>query len=346
MQRVIVYQEYGMFAGWPANHGAWQRGDEFLVGFLRGKHGDGAFHEIIEPFEKVQARSLDGGETWTVEVPNVDFNCAIEPIRTGPPTKFDGTCDIARVCGRYDTGGETCVQQGGFYVSRDFGREWLGPYPFLGLETIFGGDNHNTSRTRVIGNRFYLSSATQDKWGSDWVFSALLENGVFRLWEIVCKDRDRNARAVMPDVVQLDKLRVCVMRRKGRGRNWIDAFGSVNGGLWNQLAANCVADTGFANGNPPALAEVNGRLVCCYGNRSTRRMYAKASDDGGLTWRGHKVLNQSTNRDLGYPQLFKRKDGQLVCVYYISKSLYDSAHIEACIFDPMKMHGLDDVERD
>lgn len=33
-----VYTELDIYAGWPANHGAWQWGNEFLVGFLRGKY--------------------------------------------------------------------------------------------------------------------------------------------------------------------------------------------------------------------------------------------------------------------------------------------------------------------
>lgn len=38
MEHRTVYAEHGMYAGWPANHGAWQWGDEFLVGFMRGPY--------------------------------------------------------------------------------------------------------------------------------------------------------------------------------------------------------------------------------------------------------------------------------------------------------------------
>ena len=37
IEHVVVYQEEGKFAGWPANNGAWIfDGDELLVGFTRG----------------------------------------------------------------------------------------------------------------------------------------------------------------------------------------------------------------------------------------------------------------------------------------------------------------------
>ena len=39
IKHVVVYQEEGKFAGWPANNGAWIfEGDELLVGFTRGEY--------------------------------------------------------------------------------------------------------------------------------------------------------------------------------------------------------------------------------------------------------------------------------------------------------------------
>ena len=40
MNHVIVYYEPGRFAGWPANAGAWNWGDEILVGFTKGYFED------------------------------------------------------------------------------------------------------------------------------------------------------------------------------------------------------------------------------------------------------------------------------------------------------------------
>ena len=69
-RHVVVYGEKEKFAGWPANHGAWNWGREILVGcvdahFLNKKHHH-SMHKA-KPWRAVLARSLDGGETWSGE---------------------------------------------------------------------------------------------------------------------------------------------------------------------------------------------------------------------------------------------------------------------------------------
>src|SRR5882672_9203841 len=71
-EHVVVYQEAGRFGGWPANHGIWSWGNEIVVGFEAGFFKDKAQGHAIDyarPAEHVLARSLDGGETWTIERP-------------------------------------------------------------------------------------------------------------------------------------------------------------------------------------------------------------------------------------------------------------------------------------
>jgi hypothetical protein len=66
-----VFCEKGRFAGWPANNGIWQWGNEILVGFSLGylappeKQG---LHQVdpARPRSIMLARSLDGGESWLV----------------------------------------------------------------------------------------------------------------------------------------------------------------------------------------------------------------------------------------------------------------------------------------
>ena len=59
--------ETGRFAGWPANNGIWSWGNEIVVGFVLGyyKENPTGGHDIDrdKPSERLQARSLDGGET-------------------------------------------------------------------------------------------------------------------------------------------------------------------------------------------------------------------------------------------------------------------------------------------
>jgi len=51
------------------NYGIWSWGDEIVVGFTVGYHdSSGGFHtrDTSRPFVAMQARSLDGGQTWEV----------------------------------------------------------------------------------------------------------------------------------------------------------------------------------------------------------------------------------------------------------------------------------------
>jgi hypothetical protein len=72
-KHTVVYFEKGRFGGWPANHGMWCWGNEILVGFSRGWYkdlGPKRHHfDREKPEEHWLARSLDGGETWTLEHP-------------------------------------------------------------------------------------------------------------------------------------------------------------------------------------------------------------------------------------------------------------------------------------
>jgi hypothetical protein len=66
----VFYQE-NRFAGWPANNGIWQWGNEILVGFNLGYLAppeEKGLHQIdpVRPRSSMLARSLDGGETWSV----------------------------------------------------------------------------------------------------------------------------------------------------------------------------------------------------------------------------------------------------------------------------------------
>ena len=69
MEQVEIYRQAGRFAGWPANYGMWGWGDELVLGFTVGAHlTEGRFHarDTAKPFINLQARSLDGGRSWSV----------------------------------------------------------------------------------------------------------------------------------------------------------------------------------------------------------------------------------------------------------------------------------------
>lgn len=327
IEHITVYADKDTYAGWPANHGAWQWGDEFLVGFMRGPYlSRRATHNITRPFEKVLARSLDGGETWSVEIPDHDF----EAMSINTPPVFDMSQNIIRVCGVYDHGGEECDPRGGFYLSNDRGKSWCGAYSFDGLEPLFDGkERHCTARTCVLDNIIFLSVANRRQWSSDCVFCATHDGEEFHVKSVVCAD---NIRAVMPAVVRMGDSIIATIRRRGESC-FIESFISYdNGHTWRPLSI--VGSTGKSNGNPPALIESNGVLFCAYGNRDTKTMMLFRSYDQGLTWKD-EVLRSNSKTDIGYPRLFKRQDGNLVCVYYWSDvGVHNPQHIEATIFQP------------
>jgi LacI family transcriptional regulator len=72
-KNVLVYKEPGRFGGWPANHGIWSWGNEIVVGFSAAyfKHMplDRHQYDDTKPEEPRLVRSLDGGNTWTIEAP-------------------------------------------------------------------------------------------------------------------------------------------------------------------------------------------------------------------------------------------------------------------------------------
>jgi len=287
-------------------------------------------HNCLEPFTKLQARSLDGGESWTVETPNVDF----EAHWTTPPPDFSLRDSIIRVCGCYDHGGDVCIDEGGFYLSRDRGRTWHGAFVFAGLEDKFAEPYGNTSRTAVLDDLVFLSRNHRGRFATDSVFVVRQQGCVFQFVSWVCDD---DPRAVMPAVARSGNRIIAALRRRHYHRRdcWIDAYGSDDGGnTWRFLSQ--IDTTGGNNGNPPALVALpDGRLVAAYADRAKCEILARISNDRGETW-GHPpiLIRKGDNSDIGYPRLFLRSDGAVACVYYFSENEADQQHIDCTIFSP------------
>ena len=122
IHHTVVIKESGRFSGWPANHGIWSWGNEIVVGFQHGyyKENPTGGHAIDRdrPSENKMARSLDGGETWTIETPTyADRNkTSLDPATIEDGIDFSNPDLALRFSG------------GSFHYSLDRCHTWQGPY--------------------------------------------------------------------------------------------------------------------------------------------------------------------------------------------------------------------------
>ncbi len=341
-QHIVVYHDPDRYACWPTDAGCWSWGDEILVGFHKGYYlphspeNDHAY-DRARPMVIALARSLDGGESWTVE----DH----PELEAGKPIASPGGIDFTH------PNLAIRVREGAFYVSRDRGRRWVGPYvmPHFDLGAP-------TSRTNYIaegreGCFFFLSvkKPREDSEQRDGAFAARTVDGgrtfQFLGWMTGKPLATRNAmpatvRNSDGDFVSLLQRRFDLDLTAGfRDEvSWIDAYGSKDQGhTWRFLSRIAYPDTILHNGNPPSQVRLHdGRLVAVYGVRSPPfGIRARMSHNGGRDWGPEFSLrNDGRNWDLGYCQSFERSDGKIVTAYYYSTKELPIQHIVATIWTP------------
>jgi len=356
-RHVFIYHQPGRFAGWPANHGIWRWGNEILVGFSAGDYKDlGPDRHAIDrekPEEHLLARSLDGGETWTIENPGrqgVLVGAAggrhgtlpsgtkeTEPVDCPGGIDFTHT-DFAMTCRMAGTD----EGQSRFYYSYDRGRTWKGPFklPLFGQPGI-------AARTDYIVNGphdclvFLTASKKNNREGR--VLCARTQDGA-ATWRLVGQvGPEPEGYSIMPSSVRLsaNELITTIRCRAGadaQGKSWIEAWKSPDEGKSWSLLNPLIVDTG--EGNPPHLMLLaDGRLCLTYGVRAAPfRISAKFSMDGGRTWSDEKVLrDDGGNRDLGYVRSVQRPDSKIVTVYYFwDKKTGPERYLAATIWEPGK----------
>ncbi len=327
---VIVYHESGRFAGWPANNGVWSWGDEILVGFSRGyfKANDDS-HSIDRDKDShtALARSLDGGATWKLEVP--------ESLRRREPKPLPGNIRFN------DPNFALRVQHDQLHVSYDRGHTWEGPYdlaasfPFkLTSRTDYLVNAENDCFLFLSGEQPEIKAASYH----DRAFCARTTDGgktfAFLSWmtgELL------SVRSVMPTTVRTGPSQLLsVLRRREGDACWIDAYGSDDHGQTWKLRSK-VADVAGKNGNPPSLARLpDGRLCAAFGTRAKPYgICAKISGDHGRTWSDEvKLREDGRTWDLGYTRTVVRTDGKLVTIYYFTTAEKPEQHIAATIWSP------------
>lgn len=352
-QHVVVFGREGRFGGWPANHGMWIWGNEILVGFSTGLHKDlGEERHNIDrekPEHHVLARSLDGGETWSMEHPN-DEGMLVnkggmrhgitdpahdepDPVPIAEPIDFTHP-DFCMTMRFHDIHGGNAR----LYYSYDRGHNWKGPFvlPNFGQPGVMARTDYIVNGPRSC-HVFLTCSKRNKKEGR--VFCGRTTDGGLN-WEFLSfVGPEPSGFSIMPSTVRLapQEFLMTTRRREGPGEpkhRWIDTWKSDdNGDSWKFLN-NAVDDVG--EGNPPSMIQLqDGRICLTYGVRKPPyEMQAKFSSDNGQTWSEPFVLKTGGGgRDLGYPRTLQRPDGKIVTLYYFQPSDNPYRKIIATIWD-------------
>ena len=362
MQHVVIYREPGRYAGWPANYGIWSWGDEIVVGFTLGYHDTGGgFHarDRSRPFAGMQARSLDGGVTWTAGptpcrtpggrglsadehmTPGLRVGEALgaEDRIPGSPGGFDFSHpDFALMCAKTGLNAGTVSF---FYISTDRCASWRGPfglpmYSPTGVEarTDYLVDDRRTctlflTATKADGREGRVLCARTDDGGLTFPLRGWI-------------GPEPEGFSIMPAGLRLSPSRLLAAVRcrgpedAGPARNWIDLYASEDDGITWALMARPVESTGVG-GNPPTLDRLHdGRLCLVYGYRDApHRMHARLSADQGATWGDPIVLRDHAGcHDIGYPRTVQRPDGTVVTVYYFCDRPDSERYLAATLWRP------------
>lgn len=355
MHHIVVYHESGKSCHGPANNGIWSWGAEIVVGFTKGTfqidRGKPPLSDATKPQLNVQARSLDGGESWSYEEPaNLGSGFTTKgTVEDSPPLPLPAAgIDFRHPDFAMRMIGPT------FRISYDRCRSWHGPYalPDFGLDAL-------TTRTAYLVDGpqaclVFLSGRSSSQFRvqcklDDRAFCARTTDGG-RSFEMLgyMVPEDPAPRSVQPSVVRLPSgtLVAGLRRRIDREPNgvlqrisWIDAYQSSDAGhTWAFLSTIGLTEESFLhNGNPPNLILLpDGRLAAVYGYRSVPfGIRLRISTDDGHSWGSVMLLrNDGRNYDLGYPRSVVRPDGKVVSVYWMSTETRFESHIAATIWDP------------
>ncbi|MCA9101263.1 MAG: exo-alpha-sialidase [Planctomycetales bacterium] len=332
---VEVYNEPDRFAGWPANNGIWNWGDEIVVGFSLGYHKEQSGHTIDRdrPSGAMQARSLDGGLTWTIETPSYMTAAGQERDATTLSSPVDFTAE--NFAARFRTNR--------FYYSLDRCRSWQGPFelPTFGRPELLARTDYIVDGPQQL--TAFVAAAKDG--GNEGQPLCIRTTDGGTSWQLVGwigpSPPEGYGYAIMPATVALDDHAYLSMIRRGGvfdgdKRWWIEAFLSPDRGHSWYLLNQPRIDNG---GNPATLTRLDDeRLALVYGWRhAPYGIRARISPDGGQTWGGEIILrDDGRNWDLGYPRTVRRADGQLVTVYYFNDHSQRERFIAATVWDPAK----------
>lgn len=353
-----AFYEKGMFGGWPANNGIWIWGNEILVGFTKGFHKDlGASHNMDrqKPELHMLARSLDGGETWTIEDPGktggmVPSGLFMAVPRTDVPQQ--ATKPFTKAINFKHSGfalkaesNDTNAGISRYWYSYDRGHQWDGPYelPNFGAKGTAARTDYIVESANVLS--MFITVAKEN--GKEGRSICIRTSDGGKTWTKVGDIGPEPAGiSIMPASARISKNELVVfLRETQQNTKIISGYSSAdNGKSWVRLK-NVTDDAGI--GNPAALVKMkDGRLCLIYGYRASEKdilaktktsdMRAKLSSDNGKTWSADYILrNDGSGQDVGYPRAVQRPDGKIVAVYYfMDKATGNERYIGTTIWDP------------
>lgn len=348
-RHVKVFAVPGRFGGWPANQGLWSWGNEILVGFSRGYYKDlGERHNIDRerPEEYLLARSIDGGETWSIENPaehgalipaGATLHGIVPPwLKEKPWRDCPGGIDFTHPDFAM-TLRMTAVNIGPsrFYYSTDRGHRWEGPFrlPLFGQYGV-------AARTDYLVNGphdclLVLTASKPDKQEGRPFCARTTDGG--RSWKFVGWINDKpDGYAIMPSTIRLGERELfTAIRRRNETKAWIETYRSLDNGKYWKLENVPAPDLG--TGNPPSMIQLQDGHVCLtYGHRAAPfSIRARLSSDGGRTWQPEIILrDDGGGTDIGYPRTVQRPDGKIVTVYYFHDQPKGDRYIAATIWEP------------
>jgi hypothetical protein len=329
-----VFYEVGRFAGWPANNGVWSWGDEIVVGFTLGYFDpdkvDGHPIDRDRPSGPMQARSLDGGVTWTIEKPSY----VVEGGEELPLTAVPGSLDFAHPDSAMRFRGDR------YYYSNDRCRTWQGPFQLPDFDRP-----GLLARTDYLVNGKHDLTAflatEKDGGGEGWVCSIRTTDGG-KTWNFIGRIGEQPGQggyAIMPSTLRLKNgALLSIIRKRAQTETgriwWIDAYLSPNDGAdWYQLDRPWINN----HGNPAHMIRLaDGRIALTYGFREAPYgIRAMISADEGKTWGDEFVLRgDGAGWDLGYPRTVQRADGKCVTMYYFNDGARPERYIAYTIWSP------------
>ena len=358
LQHNIVFYQDSIFAGWPANGGLWIWDNEILVCFTRAEHMDrpGIFHTFNKSTARnMFARSLDGGNTWTIEdayqqgITGFAHDHQLEDEAI-PPKNLEKPIDFLHPDFALLFQNESYHRgPSHFYYTYDRGKSWNGPFDFPKLDTQGIG-----ARTDyIIDGRHemlvFLTTAKNDNREGRIACFRTIDGG--QSWNRVAWiGPEPPGFSIMPSSVRLSdsEILTVIRHRNESGQGQLISFLSRDNALtWQQLDD----PVDYNIGSPPALIQLpDGELVLVYAARSGSgdgsSICAKSSLDGGHTWSNEIVLREKdgANADIGYTRVIQRPDGKLVITYYWNHALQEDKppyrYIAATIWDPENKEPL------